>query len=122
MNKKPTTNNKFKSVSKMVNTGKTINDVEVLSDKYVSKRKSELFKRIKISTVVKLIEENNNTESIYNLADENSSPVYNMIDNNDTVTTKSIMAKNDNESVYYYKTDKTFMNNKTTVTAITYAT
>ena len=40
------------------------------SDKYVAKRSSELFKRIKASTVAKLVLENNNTESIYNLAEE----------------------------------------------------
>lgn len=118
LNKKPPSNNKYKEVKKVLDTGKTIKDVEVLSDQYVSKRKNELFKRIKASTVVKLLEENNNSESIYNLAEESKEEnIYNM---NDNITTKSVVQEN--ESVYSYKTDKTDKTTKTTVTAITYAT
>jgi hypothetical protein len=102
-----------------------------LGDQYVAKKRAELFKRIKASTVVKLIEENNTTESIYNLADENKEDnIYNMLDNTNNKleglnlfnSGKALSTKPDNESVYSYKTDKTDMTVKTTVTAITYAT
>lgn len=102
MSKKPPTNNKFKDVKKTIDTGKTINDVQILSDKLVSKRKSELFKRINPSTVVKLLDECTNTESIYNLADESNAE-----------------CPNETASVFSNRTDLT---NKTTITAITYAT
>ena len=69
MNKKPAPNNKYKNVSKVVSTGKTVNDVHFVSDQLVAKRKGEMFKRIKSSTIVKLINqrEQKETESIYNL-------------------------------------------------------
>jgi hypothetical protein len=101
MNKKPPSNYKYKEVKKTIDTGKTIKDVEIISDKLVSKRKSELFKRINPTTVIKLIEECTTKESIYNLADENLENV------------------NENESVFSNKTELT---NKTSITAITYAT
>ncbi len=107
MDKKPPTNNKYKEVKKTIDTGKTIKDVEIISDKLVSKRKSELFKRINPTTVIKLIEECATKESIYNLADETSDNV------------------NENESVFSSKTEvtnKTNNTNKTSITAITYAT
>lgn len=107
LNKKPIHSKIFSRVSKTVDTGKTIKDVQILSDQYVSKRKSELFKRIKSSTVVKLIDENNNSESIYNLAEENN------VEESVNSTIK------ENQSVYSYKTDASV---KTTVTAITFAT
>lgn len=125
LNKKPPTNKKYKDVKKVLDTGKTINDVQVLSDKYVSKRKNELFRRIKGSTIIKLLEENNNTESIYNLAEEGKDEsVYGQGGNNPgyEVMTNANKSQIDNESVYSYKTSNTQMTNKTTVTAVTYAT
>jgi hypothetical protein len=122
MTKKPPSSTKYKDVSKTIDTGKTINDVQILSDSFVTKRRTELFKRIKASTVVKLLEENNNQESIYNLADEGKEEnIYSMLMDglkiNDKVSTRA-----ENESVYSYKTDKTDMTQKTSVTAVTYAT
>jgi hypothetical protein len=84
-----------------------------------------MFKRIKSSVVVKLLGENKNTESIYQLADESNtndegydnSRLNNNNNNN-----------NDSESVYSQKTDmtgktgKTNKTAKTTITSITYAT
>ena len=75
MDKKPMTSSKYKEVTKLIDTGKTIKDVPVLSDQFISKRKGELFKRIKPSTIIKLLDENHNSESIYNLADENNNLV-----------------------------------------------
>ena len=122
MGKKPPTNTKFRDVTKTVDTGKTIKDVQVLSDNFVHKRRTELFKRIKNSTMIKLLEENNNSESIYNLADEDKEEnIYGTLMDglklNDKVSTRA-----ENESVYSYKTDKTDMTQKTSVTAVTYAT
>jgi hypothetical protein len=115
MNKKPSTNPKFKSVSKVLDTGKTINDVQVLSDKYVTKRKTELFKRLKAGTIVKLLGKDNNTESIYNLADESE-----ML-NNLTMNAYDNDAKT--SSVYSVKTSNTQQTTtKTVVSAITYVT
>lgn len=112
MTKKPIINPKFKDIKPLVNTGKTINDVEIMSDHYLSKRKGELFRRLKGTTIIKLISENNNKESIYNLANENDEMEY----PNENV---SVTARQEDQSVYSYKTDVT---TKTSVTAITYAT
>jgi len=113
MSKKPITNQKFKDVKAVVNTGKTINDVEIMSDHFLSKRKSELFKRLKGTTIIKLLSENNNKESIYNLGNEYDEEVDIPNDN------VSITARQESQSVYSYKTDVTA---KSSVTAITYAT
>ena len=40
-----------------------------LGDQMVAKRKNEKFKRIKGSTLAKLLQENNNDESVYQLAE-----------------------------------------------------
>jgi hypothetical protein len=73
-----------------------------MSDKNVSKRKGELFKRVRGGTILKLLEENNNTESIYNLVEDCREDL-----------------PNDGESVMTGMTNKTV---GTTVTAITYNT
>ncbi len=86
----------------MLDTGSTIKNVQILSDKYVSKRKGELFRRVKGGTIIKLLEENNNTESIYNLVDDCRDDL-----------------PNEGESVMTGMTNKTV---GTIVTAITYNT
>jgi hypothetical protein len=117
MNKKPVTNEKYKNIQKTLDTGRTINDVQVLTDKFVAKRKNELFKRIKGSTLVKLLEENQNSESIYNLANENNEGMMeNIYQNQDNISTSN------NHSVMSSKTHQTNISAKTSVTAITYAT
>lgn len=69
-------NPKFDNVGPVVTTGKTVKQVEILSDFYpgnqnVAQRKSELFKRIRPATVAKLLQESQiATESIYGLADD----------------------------------------------------
>ena len=51
--------------------GKSQKDVEIISDKLVAKRKDEKFKRIKGSTLARLLQEcTYSKESIYSLADE----------------------------------------------------
>lgn len=105
MEKKPQQNTKYKNVSQVVDTGKTIKDVQFISDQLVSKRKSEMFKRIKASTIIKLLNQNTQTESIYNLGNEGEN-----------------MPIDDSHSVVSSKTANTAMSHKTTVTAVTYAT
>ena len=105
MEKKPTQNKKYKNITTVVDTGKTIKDVEFISDQLVSKRKSEMFKRIKAHTIIKLLNQNTQTESIYNLGNDNEN-----------------LPIDDNHSVVSSKTANTAMSQKTTVTAVTYAT
>ena len=65
LDKKVPRNPKYEHIQGKLKTGPTINQVEIMSDKLVSKRKGELFKRIKCSTVSKLITESITKESIY---------------------------------------------------------
>lgn len=113
MTKKPTNSGKYNNIKAQVQTGKTINDVEIMSDHYLSKRKNELFKRLKSSTIIKLLSENNNTESIYNLANECNEEEDIPMDN------ISVTARTENQSVKSYKTNIT---SKSSITAVTYAT
>lgn len=93
LDKKVKKNPKYEGVKSVVATGKTMKDVEIMSkssldfrkmtvydqfcflrsnvlgDQMVAKRKNEKFKRIKCSTLAKLLQENNNDESVYQLAD-----------------------------------------------------
>jgi carboxylesterase type B len=112
MSKKPVQTGKYKEVKKQINTGKTVKDVEVMSDQFLSKRKNELFKRLRPTTIIKLLSENNNTESIYNLANECEDDDFPM-DN------ASVTARTDNQSTKSYRTDVT---SKSAITAVTYAT
>ena len=109
--KKLKENPKYKQVSKVIDTGTTIKNSQFMSDQLISKRKSELFKRLKGSTIIKLLKsaKDKQTESIYNLG--NGDP--NM--NNQNVEEQ----KDDNKSVISQQTNKS---NITNVTAVTYAT
>ena len=109
--KKLKENPKYKQVSKVIDTGTTIKNSQFMSDQLISKRKSELFKRLKGSTIIKLLKsaKEKQTESIYNLG--NGDP--NM--NNQNVEEQ----KDDNKSVISQQTNKS---NITNVTAVTYAT
>ena len=109
--KKLKENPKYKQISKVVDTGSTIKNSQFMSDQLISKRKSELFKRVKGSTIIKLIKaaKESQTESIYNLGngDQNNN-IQNMEEQ-----------KDDNKSVASQQTNKS---NITNVTAVTYAT
>jgi centrosomal protein CEP41 len=95
----------------VVDTGLTIKNTQLMSDQLISKRKSELFKRLKGSTIIKLLKsaKENQTESIYNLG--NGEQNINNQNNEDQ--------KDDNKSVVSQQTNKS---NMTNVTAVTYAT
>ena len=107
--KKLKENPKYKQISKIVDTGSTIKSNQFMSDQLISKRKSEMFKRVKGSTIIKLIKtaQANQTESIYNLG----SGEPNLNNQEDQ--------KEDNQSVASQQTAKS---NITNVTAVTYAT
>jgi centrosomal protein CEP41 len=72
MNKKVKMTGKYEHVQSKLksHTGRTVKDVEVISDHLVAKRKFENFKRIKGSTLERLLGEQvaMTAESIYNLA------------------------------------------------------
>jgi len=55
MEKKVPRNPKYSHIKSTLKTGKTIKDAEVLSDKLIAKKRSEPFKRIKPSTLAKLL-------------------------------------------------------------------
>lgn len=67
INKKIKSNPKYADVKSVVNHGKTIKDVEIVSDNLIAKRKGESFGRIKASTLAKLLNEVNNEESVFGL-------------------------------------------------------
>ena len=88
-----------------VNTGKTTKDVEIISDQLVAKRKNEKFRRIKCSTLAKLLTEQNFEESVYKLnegEEESKAP--------------SMAQAQDAESIYSVQTGVT------QASAVTYAT
>lgn len=70
ISKKPVKNPKYDNIKSTVDTGKSVKGIVMESDQLVSKRKSELFRRIKGGAIIKLISENLISESIYNLAKE----------------------------------------------------
>ena len=106
--KKLKENQNYKHITKVVDTGSTINKKQFMSDQLISKRKNELFKRLKGSTIIKLIKaaQANQTESIYNLGN----------DPNMQITNEN---KDDDKSIASHQTSKS---NMTNVTAVTYAT
>lgn len=65
--KKVKVNPKYAEVKSVVSHGKTMKDVEIVSDNLVAKRKGENYGRIKGSTLAKLLNEVNNEESVFGL-------------------------------------------------------
>jgi centrosomal protein CEP41 len=68
LDKKVPKNPKYEDIGPVVKTGKTIKQVEVLSNQSVAKRKGEIFHRIKGSTLAKLLQEVGPSESIYQMS------------------------------------------------------
>ena len=74
VNKKITKNPKYDGIKSSVDTGKSIKKVVMQSDQLISKRKSELFKRVKGGAIIKLltdVKESIHQECIYNMGNEN---------------------------------------------------
>ena len=84
LEKKVPKNPKYEGIGPVINSGKTIKQVEILSNQSVAKRKGEIFHRIKSSTLAKLLDEAGTKESIYNI-------------NKDTEEVKEV---EDNKSVF----------------------
>lgn len=108
LDKKITSSKKYSHVKSSLNTGKTMKDVEIVSkskiiinmtlgDKLVAKRANEKFFRIKCSTLAKLINGFNFSESVYNWPGMEESKEEQ----------KSVMSKMETESVYSMLTDNT---------------
>ena len=108
--KKLKENPKYKQITKVIDTGSTIKSNQFMSDQLISKRKSEMFKRVKGSTIIKLIKaaQANQTESIYNLG--SGEPNINQPQEDQKDDSKSITSQ------------QTAKSNITNVTAVTYAT
>lgn len=70
LEKKLPTNTKYEKVKSKVNTGKTVKHVETISDQLMAKRKGENFRRIKASTLIKLLSEIEPTESVFDLVSQ----------------------------------------------------
>ena len=73
MKKKVKTNPKYAEVKSTINHGKTMKDVEVVSDQLIAKRKGENFGRVKCSTLAKFLSEVSNEESVFGLIGEGGS-------------------------------------------------
>ncbi|EGR31545.1 hypothetical protein IMG5_107650 [Ichthyophthirius multifiliis] len=73
---KPKITNKYTNVKKTINSGVTVRDVDVKSDRFIAKKKSENFGRIKPSFLSELLQQDKNTESVYELVDNNSKQNY----------------------------------------------
>mmetsp|Transcript_2404 Transcript_2404/g.3674 ORF Transcript_2404/g.3674 Transcript_2404/m.3674 type:complete len:243 (-) Transcript_2404:124-852(-) len=65
--KKVPQNPKYANVQSSIDTGASARKVTTVSEKAVAKRRDEIFKRIKQSTLARLIKENEQSESIYAL-------------------------------------------------------
>ena len=80
--KKIKNNPKYQDVKSQIDHGKSMKDVQVVSDNLVAKRKGEHFGRIKATTLAKFLNETNNEESVFNLVKEDK-------ENSDTVSVSS---------------------------------
>lgn len=67
LNKKPPTNPKYADVKSVIDHGKSMKDVEIISDQLIAKKRGENFGRIKPSTLSKFLTDSNNEESVYGL-------------------------------------------------------
>ena len=81
--KKIKTNPKYADVKSVVNHGKTMKDVEIISDQLIAKRKGENFGRIKCTTLAKFLSEVHSEESVFGLMQQQSE------DNKENWETKS---------------------------------
>lgn len=90
----------------------------MLGDKLVAKRASEKFRRIKCSTLAKLLNGFNMGESVYNWKGEGHEETKEEFKMSDIMSQRTNNNNNDTESVYSMRTDTT---QKTSVTCATEA-
>ena len=67
LNKKVKSNPKYDKVQSTINTGASAKNVVSVSDQLIAKRRNEKFKRVKTSTLAKLLGQHQVEESIYQL-------------------------------------------------------
>jgi hypothetical protein len=67
MDKKPKVNPKYSGIKGSLNTGLTVDKVQIVSNNAVQKRRAEIFNRIHKSSLVKLLNIEHYSESIYDL-------------------------------------------------------
>jgi len=103
-------NPKYADVQATVKTGTHMNHVEVVSDQKISKRKGELFRRIKPATLMNFLKQETNGESIYNLVDKDKENVSAYGDHDDS------------ESVYSHFTSQTGYTEASKISSVTAAT
>jgi centrosomal protein CEP41 len=85
MDRKVPRNPKYEHIGPSVQTGKTIRKVEILSNQSVARRKGEIFKRIKPTTLAKLLEQTTHMESIYRLGREDDEEMKAPMEDNASV-------------------------------------
>ena len=67
LDKKVPKSTKYQHIEGTIKSGNTVRDIEVVSNQSIAKRKGELFKRIKITTLYNLLKLDPAQESIYDL-------------------------------------------------------
>lgn len=65
LQKKVHSNPKYSGVKSSINTGASMKNAVTVSDQLIAKRRSEKFKRVKTSTLAKLLGQQYAEESIY---------------------------------------------------------
>lgn len=97
--KKVKTNPKYAEVKSVIDHGKTMKDVEIISDNLIAKRKGEYFGRVKPTTLAKFLSEVHNEESVQGLMNNlDEYPVINK-ENCDVMSTHSSVMSMGAESV-----------------------
>jgi centrosomal protein CEP41 len=71
LDKKPPVNPKYANVETKLNSGATVDQKKMMSAQAVAQRRNEIFKRVKCSTLARLIQENEVAESVFGLVDDN---------------------------------------------------
>ena len=90
--------NKYKGVKKTLNTGLTVNDVILLTNNQVVKKKSEIFKRIATKKLHYIINNDPLSESIITTNQENDNQNINL--NNFTFSKSFLLIDLRNEKEY----------------------
>ena len=117
-------NTKYGHIKNHVDTGKTMKQVSTVSDQLLAKRKNEKFKRVKCSTLARLVRESgdNNVESIYDLNKGGGGP--DGMDSVSVVAGKSGLVMQEESKGGHVDTESmhSMMTGVTQASAVTYAT
>jgi centrosomal protein CEP41 len=100
-----------------VKTGTTTKDINLVSDQLAAKRKGEKYKRIKCSTLAKLMTETSHEESIYKLNEAASQMDTASVGQEESL--QGLLGQADTKSQVSMAS---LQSNATAVSAVTYAT